>query len=130
MSTTPTAAPAKPRILVVDDQPLNIRILHMVLGHHYQMFMATSGAQALALCAAQPPDLVLLDALMPGMDGYEVCERLKSDTRMRDMPVVFVTATDDPAEHRRGMDAGASAVITKPVDPATVLATVRRLLPG
>lgn len=134
MQVTPTSPAAtgtarlKPRILVVDDQPMNIRILNMVLAADYQVLMATSGEQALALAASQCPDLVLLDVVMPGMDGHEVCRRLKAGVSTRAMPVVFVTANDDPLEHARCMAAGGAAVLTKPIDPHAVLSTVRALL--
>ena len=130
---TPSADPvattsARRRILVVDDQPLNIRVLHMVLARDYQVLMATSGAQALQVCAAQRPDLVLMDVMMQGMDGYEACRQLKAQPATQGIPVVFVTAHDDPAERERGLAAGAQGFISKPVDPQQVLAAWRRLL--
>lgn len=127
-STGDSAVRAKPRILVVDDQPMNIRILNMVLTADYQVLMATSGEQALLLSASQLPDLVLLDVVMPGMDGHEVCRWLKASPATQAIPVVFVTASDDPLEHQRCLAAGGVAVLTKPVDPHAVLATVRGLV--
>jgi CheY-like chemotaxis protein len=85
----PPSAPAHPaKLLVVDDQPVNVQALYQVFAQEHQVFMATSGAQALAMCAAQPPDLVLLDVVMPDMDGHEVCRRLKADSTTRDIPVI------------------------------------------
>jgi CheY-like chemotaxis protein len=115
-------------VLVVDDQPINIRVLHMVLARDCQVLMATSAEQALAVCAAQHPDLVLMDVLMQGMDGYEACRQLKAQPATSDIPVVFVTAHQGPADREQGLAAGAQGFISKPVDPQEVLAIVRRIL--
>jgi diguanylate cyclase (GGDEF)-like protein len=115
----------KPRLLVVDDQPVNIQALYQAFAADHQVFMATSGEQALALCASKQPDLVLLDVVMPGMDGYEVCRRMKADEAMRDIPVIFVTAHSDEAAETRGLDAGAVDFISKPINPTIVRARVR-----
>jgi len=123
-----TLAAPRRRVLIVDDQPINIRVLHMVLSRDYQVFMATSGEQALAQCAANPPDLVLMDVVMPGLDGYEVCRRLKAADATRSIPVVFVTAHNDPQQRALGRDAGADGFISKPVDPQQVLAVVSEQL--
>ncbi len=120
----PTAA-AKPRLLVVDDQPINIQVMHQIFAGEYQVFMATSGAQAIQLCKANPPDLVLLDVVMPQMDGYEVCRQLKADSGTRDIPVIFVTANTDTDQETLGLEVGAVDFITKPVVPAVVKARVR-----
>jgi diguanylate cyclase (GGDEF)-like protein len=117
--------PRKPRLLVVDDQPVNIQALYQAFAADHQVFMATSGEQALALCASKQPDLVLLDVVMPGMDGYEVCRRLKADEATRDIPVIFVTAHSDEAAETRGLDAGAVDFISKPINPTIVRARVR-----
>jgi diguanylate cyclase (GGDEF)-like protein len=117
--------PRKPRLLVVDDQPVNIQALYQAFAADHQVFMATSGEQALALCASKQPDLVLLDVVMPGMDGYEVCRRLKVDEATRDIPVIFVTAHSDEAAETRGLDAGAVDFISKPINPTIVRARVR-----
>jgi diguanylate cyclase (GGDEF)-like protein len=87
--------------------------------------MATSGEQALALVASQPPDLVLLDVVMPGMDGLEVCRRLKTDEATRDVPVIFVTAHDDEAAETLGLEVGAVDFISKPINPKVVRARVK-----
>jgi diguanylate cyclase (GGDEF)-like protein len=112
------------RLLVVDDQPANIQTLYQVFSTDHQVFMATHGEQALALCAAQQPDLVLLDVEMPGMDGHEVCRRLKADRATSDIPVIFVTAHKDEASEAAGLDIGAVDFITKPINPRIVRARV------
>lgn len=115
----------KPKLLVVDDQAINIQVMHQVFGGDYQVFMATSGAQALALCKTNPPDLVLLDIVMPGMDGFEVCTQLKADEATDHIPVIFVTAHTDPAQETHGLSLGAVDFIAKPVNPAVVRARVK-----
>jgi len=115
----------RPRLLVVDDQPANIQALYRVFADDHQVLMATSGEQALAICASKQPDLVLLEVVMPGMDGYEVCERLKGDDATRDTPVIFVTARNDEEAETRGLDAGAVDFISKPINPRVVRARVR-----
>jgi len=122
-------APAgKPRLLVVDDQPINIQVMHQIFASQYQVFMATSGQQALDFCHKTPPDLVLLDVVMPGMDGFEVCQALKADPTTSDIPVIFVTAHTDAAQETRGLDVGAVDFISKPVNPAVVRARVKTQL--
>lgn len=116
---------AKPRLLVVDDQPINIQVMHQIFAGEYQVFMATSGQQAIQLCHANPPDLVLLDIVMPGMDGYEVCRQLKADAATRDIPVIFVTAHSESEQETQGLEVGAVDFITKPVVPAVVRARVK-----
>ena len=115
----------RPRLLMVDDEPLNIQTLYQAFAADHQVFIATNGAQALSLCAAKHPDLVLLDVEMPGMDGYEVCQRLKADVALRDIPVIFVTGHTDEAAETRGLDAGAVDFITKPINPKIVRARVK-----
>jgi diguanylate cyclase (GGDEF)-like protein len=115
----------KPKLLLVDDQPINIQVLHQIFGADFQVFMATSGTQALAVCKANPPDLILLDVVMPGMDGFEVCTQLKMDEATRNIPVIFVTAHTDAAQETHGLDVGAVDFISKPVNPAVVRARVK-----
>ena len=116
----------RPKLLVVDDQPTNIQVMHQIFaGGDYQIFMATSGAQALAMCRDNPPNLVLLDIVMPEMDGFEVCQRLKSNPITRDIPVIFVTGHTDTEQETRGLEIGAVDFIHKPVNPAVVRARVR-----
>jgi diguanylate cyclase (GGDEF)-like protein len=118
-------AQTRPRLLVVDDQPANIQILYQILSNDYQVFMATSGAQALALCVARQPDLVLLDLIMPDIDGYQVCQRLKEDAATRDIPVIFITAKTDESAEEMGFDYGAVDFISKPINPRIVKARVK-----
>lgn len=117
--------PERPRILVVDDQPANIQTLYQVLKGEYDVSMATDGSQALAQCLRRAPDLVLLDVVMPGIDGFEVCRRLKLDPATRDIPVIFVTARDSPEDETLGLEVGAVDFIAKPVSPPVVRARVR-----
>jgi diguanylate cyclase (GGDEF)-like protein len=115
----------RPRILVVDDQPANVQALHQAFAHDHQVFMATSGAQALQVCAAKQPDLVLLDVVMPEMDGYELCSLLKADAHTRDIPVIFVTAHRDEAQETYALEVGAVDFISKPINPTIVRARAK-----
>jgi diguanylate cyclase (GGDEF)-like protein len=121
-------ARGKPKLLVVDDQPINIQVMYQAFGGDYQVFMATSGAQALTICKNNPPDLILLDVVMPGMDGFEVCTRLKADEATRHIPVIFVTAHTDAAQETHGLNVGAVDFIAKPVNPDVVRARVKTQL--
>lgn len=114
----------KPKVLVVDDQPLPMELLVQTLCDDYQLYMATSGEQALALCRSDPPDLVLLDVLMPGMDGFSVCKALKANPATATIPVIFVTARADPGQETHGLSLGAVDFIAKPINPAVVRARV------
>ena len=120
-----TTTGRRPRLLVVDDQPVNIQTLYQAFADDHQVLMATSGEQALALCASQHPDLVLLDVVMPGLDGHEVCRRLQADAATRDIPVIFVTAHNDEAAETLGLELGAVDFISKPINPKIVRARVR-----
>jgi len=116
------------RILVVDDMPANIKLLEARLtAEYYEVYTATSGPEALALCKQGNIDIILLDVMMPGMDGFEVCRRLKADRNTAHIPVVMVTALDQPADRVKGLDAGADDFLTKPVDEIALLARVRSL---
>ncbi len=115
----------KPRLLMVDDQPISNQVMRQIFAADFQVFMATGGAQALAICKDNPPDLVLLDVGMPGMDGFEVCRQLKADDSTRNIPVIFVTAYNDAAQETHGLDVGAVDFIAKPVNPAVVRARVK-----
>jgi DNA-binding response OmpR family regulator len=113
-------------ILIVDDQPVNVDVLHDILRENYRVKVALNGEQALSLSqSGEPPDLVLLDIMMPNMDGFEVCYRLKANPFTRSIPVIFVTAMSDVVDESRGFELGAVDYITKPVSPALVLARVR-----
>ena len=119
---------AKPTILVVDDTPENIDVLRGILGEDYTIKIATSGELALKIAAAQPPDLILLDVMMPGMDGYETCGQLKANPRTRAIPVIFVTAKAETGDEVQGLELGAVDYLTKPVIPAIVKARVQTQL--
>ncbi len=115
----------KKLILVVDDSPSNIRVVNEILRNSYSVRVATNGAKALELAATEPsPDLILLDVVMPAMDGYEVCTRLKADPAMRDIPVIFLTGQTEIADETRGFETGAVDYIHKPFSPAVVAARV------
>jgi len=117
------------RILVVDDIPANLRLLEAkLLAEYYEVALASSGPEALAMAARWAPDVILLDVMMPGMDGYEVCRRLKSQDATAHLPVVMVTALIDQAERVRGLESGADDFLSKPVDDATMFARLRALL--
>jgi len=115
----------KPKLLIVDDQPHNIQVLYQIFSGDYQVFMATSGAQALVVCREQLPDLMLVDVVMDGMDGYEVCRQVKADALISEIPVIFVTAHNDPKEETTGLNVGAVDFIAKPINPDVVRARVR-----
>lgn len=117
------------RILIVDDVPANTRLLEAkLIADYYQVATAADGFQALTVARAWQPDLILLDVMMPGMDGFECCARLKGDARTLHIPVVMITALGDPAERLRGLDAGADDFLTKPVEFDTLMARVRGLV--
>jgi len=116
-------------ILVVDDEPLNLAVLSRLLNPHYRVLGARSGASALTLLAAGArPDLILVDVMMPEMDGYTVIERLRRDDATRAIPVIFVTALGDEVNEEHGLALGAADYIVKPIKPAIVLARVRTQL--
>jgi two-component system cell cycle response regulator len=117
------------RILVVDDIAANLRLLEARLNaEYYEVALAASGPEALARAADWMPDIILLDVMMPGMDGYEVCRRLKANPTTAHIPVVMITALVDPAERVRGLEAGADDFLSKPVDHPTLFARLRALL--
>ena len=116
----------KATILIVDDTPANLSLLSDVLKPEYRTQAAVSGEKALKLALmATPPDLILLDIMMPGMDGYEVCRRLKADPATRDIPVIFVTAMTEVEDETRGLELGGVDYITKPISAPIVKARVR-----
>lgn len=113
-------------ILLVDDHPPNIYLLAEALMEDYEIVVATNGSQALEIAAQEPrPDLILLDILMPGMDGYEVCERLKGDAQTKVIPIIFITAKSGEDDETRGLGCGAVDYITKPFSMPIVRARVR-----
>ena len=122
----PTAAApvAKPTVLVVDDTPANLTLLANLLNKNYRVLLANSGAKALEIAMRSLPDVIVLDVMMPEMDGYEVCRRLKADSRTCDAPVLFLTALSQPADEARGFEAGGADFVQKPFHPQTLLARV------
>jgi len=117
------------RILVVDDIPANVKLLEARLNAEYfDVVTASSGPEALELCRTAQCDIVLLDVMMPGMDGFEVCRRLKADPATHHIPVIMVTALDQPADRVCGLEAGADDFLTKPVSETALLARVRSLV--
>ena len=115
----------RPRLLLVDDEPTNLQVLRHVLQADYRLLFATDGARALQVAREQRPDLVLLDIMMPNMDGYAVCCALKADAATASIPVIFITALNDSQDETAGFDVGAVDYITKPVSPPVVRARVR-----
>src|SRR6201987_1886929 len=116
----------KKTVLLVDDAPANIQIVNSILKDTYKIRIATNGAKALELAnATPPPDLILLDVMMPEMDGYEVCSRLKKDPQTRDIPVIFLTGQTEIEDETRGFQVGAVDYIHKPLSPAIVKARVQ-----
>jgi PAS domain S-box-containing protein len=116
------------RILAIDDTPANLLTLGAALTDEFDVQFATSGAQGLALAAANPPNLILLDIMMPEMDGFEVCKRLKATPELARIPVIFITALNDAASETHGLELGAADYITKPINPQTARHRIRNLL--
>lgn len=117
------------RILIVDDVPANTRLLEAKLSaEYYHVASAKDGFEALRMALEWQPDLILLDVMMPGMDGFECCRRLKEDPTTLHIPIVMVTALGDPAERLRGLESGADDFLTKPVEYETLMARVRSLV--
>jgi len=112
-------------LLVVDDQDINLFIIQTIFGNQHRVLVATNGPDALLLARDEKPDLVLMDVLMPGMDGLEVCRRLKESDETRDIPVIFVTSQGNPDEETRALGAGAVDFISKPINASVVQARVR-----
>lgn len=126
---TLSTAPKRPRLLVVDDQPINIQMLYQIFHDDHEVFMATSGKEALDFCRNNRlPDLILLDVVMPEMDGLEVCRQLRADPATADIPIIFVTSQSDPMDETRALEAGGVDFISKPVNPAVVRARVKTQL--
>lgn len=117
------------RVLIVDDIPTNVRLLEARLtAEYYEVVTASSGPQALAICESQDIDIVLLDVMMPDMDGFEVCRRLKASARTHHVPVLMITALDQPSDRVKGLDVGADDFLTKPVDDMQLMARVKSLV--
>jgi len=118
----------KRTVLVVDDLPCNIEILSEILQEDYVVTTATSGRNALDAVEANAPDLILLDIVMPGLDGYEVCRKLKADEKTKDIPIIFTTALSEIKNEEKGLNLGAVDYIVKPINPTVVKARVRNHL--
>jgi two-component system, cell cycle response regulator len=117
------------RILVVDDIPANVRLLEAkLLVEYYDVMTASSGAEALEIIAETPPDIILLDVMMPGMDGFEVCRRIRAQSESAHIPVVMVTALSDVRDRVHGLEAGADDFLTKPVNDTALFARIRSLV--
>ena len=116
---------SRPVILVVDDTPDNISLLSGLLKEQYKVKVATNGEKALLVAKASPPDLILLDIMMPVMDGYETCRRLKEDEELRNVPVIFLTAKEEVEDENLGFDLGAVDYITKPISSPILLSRVK-----
>lgn len=120
---------AKPTILVVDDTPDNLTLMAGLLKELYRVKVSNNGPKALVIAASDnPPDLILLDIMMPDMDGYEVCRHLKADAKTANIPVIFLTAKTESADETQGLQLGAVDYLTKPVNPGILLARVRNHL--
>lgn len=126
--TAPKHAPSHV-ILIVDDQPENLAVLASLLNPHYSVRAARSGEQALRAAAMTPlPDLILLDIMMPGMSGFDVLAKLREESKLRDIPVIFITALSAEDDEQKGLDQGAVDYISKPINPGIVLSRVRTQL--
>ncbi len=124
-NATAMMLPERPTLLIVDDHRSNLLLLHAIFKADYNVCLANSGREALAFCQERQPDLILLDVLMPEMGGYSVCQRLKNDPLTQDIPVIFVSAKNDPLEEARGLDVGGVDFISKPFHVRVVQARVR-----
>jgi len=113
------------RILVVDDELSNIEVLAGIFDDDYEILFATEGGAALEIAATSQPDVILLDVMMPGMDGHETCRRLKMDRQTAGIPVIFITGLGDVAAETKGLELGAMDYVTKPFSPAVVKIRVK-----
>jgi CheY-like chemotaxis protein len=119
----------KKRILICDDDPAILRVLEVNLEiEGYQVLAAQNGEEAVEVATKELPDLVILDIMMPRLDGYQACEKLKANDATRDIPVVFLSATAQQSDIQRGKDYGVADYLTKPFDPMDLLGVVERLL--
>ncbi len=118
----------KATVLVVDDTPDNVTLMSNLLRDDYKVKVAINGEKALSIAKNTPPDIILLDIMMPGMDGYEVCSCLKADPVTRHIPVIFLTAKSDMEDEKKGFELGAQDYITKPISPPIVLARIKTQL--
>ena len=118
--------PKQPTILIVDDTPENLRVTSSLLEDHYRVKVANNGEKALRIVRSNdPPDLILLDIMMPGLDGYEVCRQLQADTITKHIPIIFVTSLVESEDEKHGLDIGAVDYIYKPINPSITLARIK-----
>jgi diguanylate cyclase (GGDEF)-like protein len=125
---TPLVSGARSKILVADDTPSNVALLNLVLGKEHELLCVDNGRSALEVALVEQPELILLDALMPGLDGFEVCARLKDDPRTADIPIIFITSLEEETDEARALQLGAVDFISKPISPVAVQARVRNCL--
>ncbi len=123
--TSTSSSSPRASVLVVDDQPINIKVVHQIFNGIHRVLMATSGEQAIELCLKSPPDLILLDVVMPGIDGLETCRRLKQIEATRDIPVIFVTGGQHAEDENVCWEAGGVDFVTKPINALTLQNRVR-----
>jgi len=129
MNPSPDLADRPARVLIVDDQRQNRQLLEIMLSQEgFVLLTAARGDEALAIVAQQPPDLILLDVMMPGMDGYQVAARIKGDLSAKHIPIIMVTALHDSNARMLGQRAGVDDFLSRPVDRAELLVRVRNLL--
>jgi DNA-binding response OmpR family regulator len=127
--SVPATKPAKKRVLICDDDPVILRLLQVNLElEGYEALLAHHGAKAVEVALAERPDLVILDIMMPRMDGYEALQNLKANELTKTIPVIFLSAKAQPSDIEKGKNYGVDDYITKPFDPAELLETVERLV--
>lgn len=115
----------RPTVLVVDDEPFNLSLMDGILGKHYNVRLADNSLKALEMAFAAPPDLILLDVMMPDVDGFEICRRLMNNPETNHVPVIFITAKNEVSDEELGFSVGASDFIHKPISAPIVAARVR-----
>ena len=121
--------PATKRVLICDDDPVILRLIQVNLElEDFEVLQADNGEAAIEVATAERPDLVILDIMMPRLDGYQTCERLKAQDSTKDIPVVFLSAKAQQSDIDKGVEYGVSEYLTKPFDPNDLVATVKRLL--
>ena len=116
---------SKPKLLIVDDERFYINVLVELLQDSYKLYIAKSGEQALKRIADNPPDLVLLDVMMPDMDGYQTCIKIKQQIQCKDIPIIFLTGKIDQESEAKAFEYGAVDFISKPISPPTVKARIK-----
>jgi len=115
----------KPKVLIVDDEPFNIELLEGYLSKEYDILKAHDGSEAITIVEATPPDIILLDIIMPGINGYKVCKKLKDDPKTNHIPIVIVTSLNETKDRNKAIEAGADDFVTKPFDIIELTVRVR-----